>query len=102
MSLVNPRLMSWWPWTAMAVLVAGCQSFPNNRGNPKLDGRFGTLVVDQSSAGGASWEFKPEGGDWKPIQVPAGGWRAQGYTCDAGMYRTWMTIAPCWSGKDNY
>lgn len=51
-----------------------------------------TLTQDLSSAYGTSWEFKPEGGDWKPIQVPAGGWRAQGYHCDAGTYRTWVVI----------
>ena len=51
-----------------------------------------TLTQNLASAFGMSWEFKPEGGDWKPIQVPAGGWRAQGYHCDAGTYRTWMVI----------
>ena len=49
-------------------------------------------ITDLSSAAGAAWEFKPEGGDWKTIQVPAGGWRAQGYTCDAGTYRTTLTV----------
>ena len=51
-----------------------------------------TFTQDLSSAFGTSWEFKPEGADWKPIQVPAGGWRAQGYRCDAGTYRTWVVI----------
>jgi hypothetical protein len=51
-----------------------------------------TVMLDQSSAAGAAWEFKPEGGGWKPILVPAGGWRAQGYTCAAGVYRTWILI----------
>jgi hypothetical protein len=51
-----------------------------------------TLTQDLSSAFGTSWEFRPEGGDWKPIQVPAGGWRTQGYHCDAGTYRTWIVI----------
>ena len=50
------------------------------------------LTQDLSSAFGTTWEFRPEGGDWKPIQVPAGGWRAQGYHCDAGAYRTWVVI----------
>ncbi len=49
-------------------------------------------MIDLSSVAGTNWEFKPEGGDWKPIQVPAGGWRAQGYTCDAGAYRAWISI----------
>ena len=45
------------------------------------------------------WEFKPEGGDWKAIAVPAGGWRTQGYTCDAGTYRTTLTL-PTYPGGD--
>ncbi len=48
--------------------------------------------MDVSSRGGVRWEFKPEGGEWKSIEVPAGGWRAQGYTCDAGVYRTVLTM----------
>ncbi len=48
--------------------------------------------MDISSGAGVKWEFKPEGGDWKSIQVPAGGWRAQGYTCDAGTYRAQIPI----------
>lgn len=51
-----------------------------------------TLKQDLSTAAGCEWEFKPEGGDWKTILVPAGGWRAQGYHCDAGTYRAWISI----------
>ena len=58
-----------------------------------------TVVVDLSSAAKTSWEFKPEGGDWKPIQVPAGGWRAQGFKCDAGTYRATITIPAEAKGK---
>jgi hypothetical protein len=55
--------------------------------------RAGTMsITDLSSAAGQRWEFKPEGDDWKAIQVPAGGWRTQGYTCDAGTYRTTLTL----------
>ena len=50
------------------------------------------MTIDISSAAGIAWEFKPEGGTWQPIQVPAGGWRAQGYSCDAGTYRTMLPI----------
>jgi len=50
--------------------------------------------IDISSAAGIKWEFRPEGGTWQPIQVPAGGWRTQGYTCDAGTYRTTLLIPP--------
>ncbi len=49
-------------------------------------------ISDLSSAAGTTWIFKPEGGDWKPIEVPAGGWRKQGYNCDAGTYRTTLTL----------
>lgn len=51
-----------------------------------------TTTLDLSSAAGIKWDFKPEGGDWKSIAVPAGGWRAQGYTCDAGTYRARIPI----------
>ena len=58
-----------------------------------------TSITDLSSATGAAWEFKPEGGVWKAIQVPAGGWRTQGYTCDAGTYRTTLTLPTYSSGE---
>ncbi len=54
--------------------------------------RAATSSIDLSSAAGVKWEFKPEGADWGPIQVPAGGWRTQNLTCDAGTYRTWITL----------
>lgn len=53
---------------------------------------------DVSSAAGIAWEFQPEGGGWQPIQVPAGGWRTQGYTCDAGTYRAWLPIPAAAAG----
>ena len=56
-------------------------------------------VVDLSSAAGQRWEFKPESGDWKAIEVPAGGWRTQGYNCDEGTYRTTLTL-PAYPGGD--
>lgn len=53
---------------------------------------IGDQSVDLSSAAGQTWIFQPEKTtDWKTIQVPAGGWRTQGYTCDSGIYR--ITIA---------
>jgi hypothetical protein len=78
---------------ASALLVAGCCSCKTGRCPASAGGLpEDTFKIDQSSASGAAWEFKPEGGEWKPILVPAGGWRAQGYTCDAGTYRTWITV----------
>ena len=74
--------------TGLLVLLAGCQSAKIHEPATST----GARSLDQSSAAGTVWEFKPERGDWHPIQVPAGGWRAQGYTCDAGTYRTWITI----------
>ncbi|HSY43355.1 MAG TPA: glycoside hydrolase family 2 TIM barrel-domain containing protein [Candidatus Acidoferrum sp.] len=59
---------------------------------PDDDWSFDISKQDQSTAAGCEWEFKPEGGDWKTISVPTGGWRAQGYQCDAGTYRTWIAI----------
>ncbi|MCE9615374.1 MAG: RICIN domain-containing protein [Lentisphaerae bacterium] len=50
------------------------------------------FTKDISSAAGIAWAFRPEGGTWAPIQVPAGGWRAQGHTCDAGTYRAQIPI----------
>jgi len=48
---------------------------------------------DLSSAAGVHWQFRPEKSDtFKQIMVPAGGWRAQGYSCDAGTYRVSIPI----------
>ena len=58
-----------------------------------------TQTVDLSSAAGAAWEFQPEGGAWRAIRVPSGGWRAQGYTCDAGTYRAWLTMPASIAGR---
>ena len=51
-----------------------------------------TQTTDLSSAAGIGWQFQPEGGEWKAIAVPAGGWRAQGYLCDAGTYRATIPV----------
>ncbi len=51
-----------------------------------------TVTTDLSSAAGVNWQFKPEGGEWKAIQVPAGGWKTQGFACDAGTYRATIAI----------
>ena len=51
-----------------------------------------TIIRDVSSRAEVRWEFRPVGGDWKTIEVPGGGWRAQGYTCDAGTYRARLPI----------
>lgn len=59
-----------------------------------------TVMVDLASAAGQTWEFIPEGAaEWKAIRVPEGGWRAQGYTCDAGVYRTWLEIPKSATGQ---
>ncbi len=34
-----------------------------------------------------AWEFQPEGGSWKTIQVPGGGWLKQGFDCEAATYQ---------------
>ena len=78
----------WFVSTCLLLVLAGCQSAKIDQSATSTGGES----WDQSSAAGTVWEFKPEGGDWKPILVPAGGWRAQSYTCDAGTYRTWITI----------
>jgi hypothetical protein len=51
-----------------------------------------TQSLDLSSFSGLHWQFQPERGDWGSIQVPAGGWRAQGHSCDAGTYRVDIPI----------
>lgn len=58
-----------------------------------------TLITDLSSASGIKWQFQPEGGAWGDIVVPAGGWRAQGHVCDAGTYRTQLSIPAAAKGK---
>ncbi len=56
--------------------------------------------IDISSSAGTKWLFAAENSpDWKPILVPAGGWRSQGYTCDAGSYRTTISIPSDAAGK---
>jgi len=59
-----------------------------------------TKTISLSTAGGANWEFQPENGVWKSIVVPGGGWRAQGYTCDAGTYKTAISIPTSAQGHD--
>ncbi len=50
-------------------------------------------VRDLSSAAGQLWTIRPEGTDgWQSIKVPAGGWRTQGFTCDAADYRTEIKV----------
>ncbi len=61
----------------------------------------GMQSVDISSAAGVHWEFKPEGGSsWSSIRVPDGGWRNQGYSCDAGTYRARIGVPESMKGKD--
>jgi len=49
-------------------------------------------AVDLSSNAGIAWNFQPEGGQWGPINVPGGGWKPQGYVCNAGTYRARIPI----------
>ena len=56
-------------------------------------------VINLATSKNISWQFKPEGGNWKSIEVPGGGWRAQGYTCDAGVYRTTIRVPQYITGK---
>ena len=58
-----------------------------------------TVRLDLSSAAGTAWEFKPEGGAWAKIAVPAGGWRTQGLTCDGGTYRATVLIPKSAAGQ---
>ncbi len=58
-----------------------------------------TMRRDLSSAAGIAWRFQPEGGAWAKIAVPAGGWRAQGLTCDAGAYEATIPIPPEAKGR---
>ena len=59
-----------------------------------------TQHIDLSTGAGIAWQFQPEGGDWQSISVPAGGWRAQGLTCDAGTYRTTIQVPASAAGQD--
>jgi hypothetical protein len=83
-----------------AMLWSGCQSCVTQSFLSSAGGFADNSVrIDQSSAAGTAWKFKPEGGEWEPILVPAGGWRAQGYTCDAGTYRTWIAVPKNVNGR---
>lgn len=39
-----------------------------------------------------TWDFTPEDGEKQAIEVPAGGWLKQGFTCDFGTYERYITI----------
>jgi hypothetical protein len=57
------------------------------------------MILNLQSSRALRWEFQPEGGSWKPIQVPFGGWRAQKLKCDAGTYRVQFRIPETAKGK---
>src|SRR5579883_477438 len=38
------------------------------------------------------WDFQPENGAWRKIQVPGGGWLKQGINCEAGTYQRRIRI----------
>jgi hypothetical protein len=48
--------------------------------------------IDLSSSAGYNWELRPENGTWQPVKVPEGGWKTQGFKCDAGTYRTHIRV----------
>ena len=48
--------------------------------------------IDLSSVTGQTWEFRPEGGEWRPIRVPEGGWKTQGFVTSEGAYRTQLHL----------
>jgi hypothetical protein len=39
-----------------------------------------------------AWDFRPQGGAWRKIQVPAGGWLKQGVDCEAATYQRRIRI----------
>lgn len=49
-------------------------------------------TIDLSTSAGVAWQFQPENGAWSPIRVPDGGWKTQGYSCDAGTYKAVISI----------
>jgi hypothetical protein len=55
------------------------------------DGK-GIETFDLSTAAGQKWEFRPDGGAWQSIKVPYGGWKTQGFTCNSGLYRSWIQV----------
>lgn len=57
------------------------------------------LTTDLSSAAGVQWQFQPEGRKFKAIDVPAGGWVAQGFNCQAGVYRARVPVPKAARGK---
>jgi len=48
--------------------------------------------IDLSSSAGYNWELRPENGAWQSVKVPEGGWKTQGFKCDAGTYRTHVRV----------
>ena len=98
MRQIHHRFRIHLPLLALGLIVTA-PSLSNAKAAP-ISGSTATVVVDVGTAAGGKWEFRPEGGQWKVISVPAGGWRTQGYTCDAGTYRTTLTIPSGASGKE--
>ena len=64
-----------------------------------IDTCMQTIAIDLASSEQLRWEFQPEGEPWRAIQVPAGGWTAQGIRCNGGTYRTSFPIPQEAAGK---
>lgn len=58
-----------------------------------------TQARDLSTRSGLCWQFQPADGRWETILVPAGGWRTQGHSCDAGTYKVEIPIPACAAGQ---
>ena len=59
-----------------------------------------TVIIDLGSDAGLQWQFQPEGAaDWASIKVPYGGYRTQGFKCDAGTYRVELAIPASAAGN---
>jgi hypothetical protein len=48
--------------------------------------------IDLASENGQEWRFRAGDAEWRPIRVPAGGWKTQGYDGAVGVYRTKLEI----------
>lgn len=74
------------------VILIAILTICDSLGSTALYAQTGSRTFDVSSDAGVVWQFKSEDGAWGPIKVPYGGWRKQGFTCDAGDYKAFLTV----------
>ncbi len=79
-------------WFTTAIFLPAQKSNGQSSRPPSSISQAGNKSIDLSSAAGQAWEFRPKGGEWRPIRVPEGGWKPQGFVTREGTYRTRLQL----------